>query len=178
MKNNYEIRGDTTAIFIKRRNGQVLEALIDTEDLPRVCEYSGSWCVYYDRHIKSFYVHGKLGNKWPTLHRWILNFPPNSIDHINHNTLNNKRSNLAQVTNAENSQNKVKANRNNNSGVLGVSWHSKNKKWQAYIIRINGKNIYLGIFNDIDHAIKARKQAEETYFSYKQKCINRRDANA
>lgn len=45
MKNAYETRGDTTVIFIKRRNGDVYEFLIDTDDLPKLLKDGGSWCV-------------------------------------------------------------------------------------------------------------------------------------
>ena len=45
------------------------------------------------------------------------------------------------------------------SGIPGVSWHKAAKKWQAQI-KHNGKITYLGIYDDIDDAIKARKAAE------------------
>jgi len=36
MKNLYEIKGDNSIIFVKRYDGQIIEALIDTEDLNKV----------------------------------------------------------------------------------------------------------------------------------------------
>lgn len=33
MKNNYEVRGDVTAIYMKCPNGVILETLIETSDL-------------------------------------------------------------------------------------------------------------------------------------------------
>ena len=59
--------------------------------------------------------------------------------------------------------------RNNTSGHTGITWHKKAQKWQAYI-KINNKNKYLGLYDDIQDAIKAREEAEEKYFgewSYK-----------
>lgn len=61
---------------------------------------------------------------------------------------------------------KIKSNiipQNNTSGYRGVSRHSKLDKWVANI-SFNGKRIYLGLFDDTDDAIKARKKAEEIYF--------------
>ena len=53
--------------------------------------------------------------------------------------------------------------KDNTSGVRGVSWHSQSKKWWAGIA-FQKKKIYLGIFDNIEDAAKARKLAEEKYF--------------
>ena len=52
---------------------------------------------------------------------------------------------------------------NNTSGVVGVSWDKRASKWISYI-KINGKQIYLGAYNDKNDAIAARKAGEEKYF--------------
>ena len=53
--------------------------------------------------------------------------------------------------------------KNNNSGVTGVSWHKRDNIWEARIT-LNKKQIYLGRFENFEDAIKARKEAEEKYF--------------
>lgn len=53
--------------------------------------------------------------------------------------------------------------KNNTSGIKGVSWHNRDKKWQASIA-LKGKTIYLGQFNKLEKAAQARKEAEEKYF--------------
>ena len=53
--------------------------------------------------------------------------------------------------------------KNNTSGVKGVCWHSRDNRWFARI-GIDGKQISLGYFIDINDAIKTRKEAEEKYF--------------
>ncbi|OHX43429.1 AP2 domain-containing protein [Cytobacillus oceanisediminis] len=50
---------------------------------------------------------------------------------------------------------------NNKSGYTGVCSHGENK-YRAYISR-KGKRKYLGLFDTIDEAAKARKEAEEYY---------------
>ena len=55
-----------------------------------------------------------------------------------------------------------KKGKNNKSGVKGVSFISKTKKWRADI-GYKGENIFLGEFVDKNSAIKARKEAEEKY---------------
>lgn len=53
--------------------------------------------------------------------------------------------------------------KNNTSGYKGVSRHSQLDKWVANI-SFQGKRIHLGLFDDLDDAIGARKKAEEIYF--------------
>ena len=45
--------------------------------------------------------------------------------------------------------------KNNTSGIKGVSFEQRSKKWQAYIT-INGRQEHLGYFVDIEDAKKAR----------------------
>lgn len=52
---------------------------------------------------------------------------------------------------------------NNKSGVAGVSYDSTRKRWRSYI-KVNNTTISLGYYNDIDDAIKARKEAEIKYW--------------
>lgn len=54
--------------------------------------------------------------------------------------------------------------KNNTSGHKGIWWDKNRKMWQAYI-GIHGKRIHLGRFYKIEDAIKARKAAEEEYYS-------------
>ena len=66
------------------------------------------------------------------------------VDHINHDTLDNQRHNLRICTNAQNIRNQ-KLRRDNRSGLTGIIWHKKAKKWMAYFV-FNGNQVYLGIF--------------------------------
>lgn len=55
-----------------------------------------------------------------------------------------------------------KLSTNNTSGIKGLSWAKREKKWRAYII-IGKKHIHLGYFKNKEDAIKARLEAEEKY---------------
>lgn len=84
------------------------------------------------------------------------------IDHIDHNTLNNKIENLRCVTHYENSKNRRMSPRNK-SGVTGVHWHKEANKWCAQITSpIEGK-IILGRFDELFEAVCARKSAEISF---------------
>lgn len=106
---------------------------------------------YKAHRLAWFYTYGV----WPT----------NNIDHINRVKIDNRISNLRDVTQVQNGQNKTK-HKNNTSGHTGVVWHKREQQWRARI-RLNGKDIYLGGFPDIQSAIDARKQAEAKYHPYK-----------
>ena len=96
-------------------------------------------------------------------HRLITNAPDEyEVDHINHNTVDNRKSNLRLCTHSQNGMNRD-ATIASTSGVKGVYWYSKPQKWSAEIT-IDGQKILLGQFTDINDAITARKKAEEKLF--------------
>lgn len=83
------------------------------------------------------------------------------IDHWDQNKGNNSRGNLRLATRAENGRNRGTPS-NNTTGVKGVAWHKARLKWQAQIAH-QGRQIYLGLYDDINDAIAARAAAEEKY---------------
>ena len=83
-------------------------------------------------------------------------------DHINSDTFDNHKGNFRQCSQQQNVFNSKLA-RNNNSGVMGVSWHTQSGKWRARIM-LNRHEINLGLYNDFDNAAKARLEAEKKYF--------------
>ncbi|MDF2651392.1 MAG: Pathosis-related transcriptional factor and protein [Paenibacillus sp.] len=148
LKNNIEILGKTTVVFIKLKNGLVLETLIDTEDYEKISQYT--WSSGYSIDCDCYYARTYIKRKQVYLHRLITN-PPDGlyVDHINHNTLDNRKSNLRTATNSQNQQNKLTAPRTNKtSGLRGVSWNKQKKKWYAYI-QIDKKMYSLGFYNDL-----------------------------
>lgn len=86
---------------------------------------------------------------------------PKILDHIDQNALNDKIGNLRPSSPLHNSRN-TKMHNNNTSGITGVCWCKKTNKWRSRV-HIKGKDTYLGLFTDIEDAIKARKEAELKY---------------
>ena len=84
--------------------------------------------------------------------------PENQVDHIDRNRLNNKWSNLREVSNRCNLQN-CNLSKNNTSGVNGVYWNKKLNKWRS-LITVNKKHKHLGFFEDFDDAVRARYNEE------------------
>jgi hypothetical protein len=106
-----------------------------------------------------------LGSRY-LAHRvvWLLHYgkwPTGHLDHINGIRSDNRAVNLREVSYAENSKNH-RPHKTNTSGVMGVVWHKRDKKWQAGIM-VSGKTIHLGQFTEKADAVSARKQAEKDY---------------
>jgi hypothetical protein len=156
MRNKYEIRGDVTAVFIVKDN-ITHECLIDTEDLEKLLIFGISW------HLKKSSTRCYVNNsqkKPRAIHRLLFGEleEGHQIDHINGDTLDNRKSNLRSVLPHENQQNKVKSYRNNTSGVRGVGLNKKTGKYYA-TVTIKGKRHNLGYFDKIEDAEKAVKYA-------------------
>jgi hypothetical protein len=83
-------------------------------------------------------------------------------DHINRNTFDNRKNNLRECVQAENTRNKSIPS-HNSSGVIGVSYRKDRDKWRAFI-HMNDTYIHLGYFINKDDAIKARLEAEKQYY--------------
>lgn len=111
----------------------------------------------YDKN-KPPYFHAKL-----YLHRFIMNPPANvPIDHIDGDTYNNLRINLRLCTDRDNNRNKKKFFINYTE-YKGVFWRKDRQTWIAKI-KVDGKGIYLGSFNNERDAAKAYNDAAKEYF--------------
>lgn len=83
------------------------------------------------------------------------------IDHINHQPRDNRIENLRLVTRTENNRN-ASTRKDSLSGITGVRWHKQSKKWQARI-RVDKQLMSLGLYVNLDDAIKAREAANLKY---------------
>ncbi len=93
------------------------------------------------------------------MHRLVCKTIGNKeVDHINRNTLDNRKSNLRSVTRSFNKFN-TGLWKHNTSGFKGVSLFKRDNMWHAQI-KINRKALHLGYFKEIQDAIDARKEAE------------------
>lgn len=140
-----------------------LVAIVDDDDLDAV-NNAGRW--YAVRKESGFYACRAFGKNDRTyLHRWLLSPAPGLVvDHINGNTLDNRRENLRAVSQANNIRNRAGCQSNSKSGVRGVYWHAQRGKWAAKA-RENRKNIHLGLFATIEDAKAARLAHEAAHWS-------------
>jgi hypothetical protein len=156
--NKFEFTNNYGVCYLN--NGE--HVLFDIEDYDLIKNFY--WKLDSRGYVSTFDMKdGK--SKCILMHRLIMNVSGNDkieIDHIKHNKLDNRKSELRIVTKSQNMQNQS-LNSSNTSGVKGVSFYKKTSKWRAYI-QLNKKFIHLGLFVNFDDAVKARKNAENKYF--------------
>lgn len=97
------------------------------------------------------------------MHRVILDAPDGlPVDHINRDRLDNRRSNIRVVTNAENNRRRGH-DRRNRSGFRGVSWNRRDGIWQVKIT-VDNKVRHVGQYDDLIEAALAYNRAAEANF--------------
>lgn len=90
-------------------------------------------------------------------------WPDNMIDHLNTIRDDNRITNLRDVEHNINIQNQRRAQKNNKSaGLLGVTFNKLAQKYVAQI-KLNGKNKYLGLFDNAEDAHEAYLEAKRQY---------------
>lgn len=92
------------------------------------------------------------------LHRAVMgDAGDRSVDHVNHNGLDNRRENLRLATRAQNSVNQRKR-KGTTSQFVGVSYASWRNRWAANLC-VNGVNKRLGLFKTEEEAASAYRVA-------------------
>lgn len=153
QKNKVRIEGDIVFVLVGDHGEEMICDLVDWEKLK-----IAKWFISTGGYVK-----GHLNGKIINFSRAVLSPPENfQVDHINRNKLDNRKTNLRMVSQFENSLNK-NIRIDNSSGVTGISWDRKNKKWKVQITK-DGRNFWIGRFFSLEEAKKARKIAETEYF--------------
>ena len=154
--------------------------IIDDEDHEKVVEAVGRGKWYaHDNGSPGSKDYAMNGSRDKSIHRVVMHAPKGMcVDHINGDTLDNRKQNLRICTKAQNSQNK-KLRCDSASGFKGVTKSSKNS-WLAYIgdpstMHPNKRHIRLGTYPTAEEAaITYDKKAIELYgeFAYTNFPIN------
>jgi hypothetical protein len=124
-------------------------ALVDKEDLKRLSEYNWN-CLKIGYASTS--IGGRKNKKMLYMHRFIMGVtdPKISVDHINKNKLDNRKSNLRVCTHKQNCSNSSKPKGKHTSKYKGVYWDKSRNKWSA---RFSRK--FLGRFDNEKEAARA-----------------------
>jgi hypothetical protein len=171
MKNIYEVKGNEAIIHIKYK-GHTVYATVDMGDFNKVNGYPGTWTVIRNTNVKEC-IYAAMGHKdengkftMSLMHRIIMDNPEGKfIDHINHDTLNNKKENLRIVTPSQNQQNRKGAMKNSKTGIRGVYLNKQTNRWVAEI-KLGGKKVWNKTFEFIEDAEREIEKARPIYHTH------------
>lgn len=96
---------------------------------------------------------------------WLFvtgDWPINEIDHRDTDGSNNRWRNLRPATSTQNKGN-TSLRRDNTSGFKGVAFHKRKGRFAAHI-RVSGRSVHLGYFDDPIEAHQAYQEAASRYF--------------
>lgn len=148
-------------------------AIVDDNDFDYLNKYKWSACLKRRGTINELWVavrsikdiKTKSHRNIISMHREILGFPDKSIDHINNDSLDNRRDNLRLVDCVQNGANK-RGQTNNRSGYRGV-WFDKDLKKYRANIKPGNKTIHLGCFlTKEEAALMWNQKAKELWGEY------------
>ena len=131
-----------------------LRVKIDDEDIPIISAYT--W--YPSWSGKRFYIKAWYKGHGVYLHRVLCGAKlGEEVDHVNTDSLDNRKMNLRICSRVENAMNRGKVRRNT-SGYKGVSW---DRGWLSQI-QFRGKHFNLGRYSTPEEAHLAyQKKARE-----------------
>lgn len=173
MKNKYIVENNVIKIFLPRRNNKAsIETLIDAEDFDKINKYAGTFVSGYNRQKEEIYaqiclylgtIDGSPKYKILRMHRIIMNCNSRHlhVDHKNRNSLDNRKSNLRIVSNADNLKNRESKNSNNKTGYRNVCFY---KGLYLVQLQVGGKNKLLGRFKNVNKANIFAKEMRKKYY--------------
>lgn len=154
--------------------GKKIEVIIDKKDEFLFDQYT--WTAS-DNGCGTVYVHRRTRKheggrpRKVYLHRVLTKAGSGQIvDHINRNSLDNRKSNLriasSSINNINRGKNKSWRGKPTSSKYKGVSWSNKGEKWHSYIW-CDDERVHLGYFTEERDAARAYDaMAHELYGEY------------
>lgn len=156
MRKKHEIKVKRQPYYCEIRQSWVIpltqgrETLVDANQVENLGKHNWVWC-----HRKMPIGYAELPRNQGFMHRIVMRAPKGMmVDHLNGNSLDNRKQNLRICTNRENQQNRT----NHRSGrLVGASFHKETGKWRARI-KIDGNQKHIGLF-------KTEIEAHEAYMN-------------
>lgn len=129
------------------------QVLIDDEDFDRVSKYKWYISENYMYALTNTYIEGM--RKTVSLHRLVLSCEDNTqvVDHINHDTLDNRKCNLRLCKHVQNTQNKRMPS-HNTTGYKGVRKRKHCARYTA-VVRDGRDSYTCGFYDTPEEAARA-----------------------
>lgn len=131
-------------------------SIIDVADAVEIGKYN--WNAHWATSTRSYYATTGIRNdagRWVMvgMHQFLLGMKEgHTSDHINRNTLDNRRSNLRHADrNIQNTNQRIR--KDNTSGHKGIQ--RVRSKWRV-LKQENGVQVHVGYFGSLEEAILAR----------------------
>lgn len=163
MKNEVIQVDERTAIIKIIYKNKAYDCIVDIEDLEKVSAIKGTWHLTVDAKGYISGVRTKIQKDGVRKQYWLHNLvmtksnENNVIDHIDHNVLNNSKTNLREVTPQENSTNCSIQKENNASGYRNI--YAERGKFR---VRILGKSF--GTYKTLNEAIQVADRERKKIF--------------
>ena len=147
-----------------------LYAVVDDADYLELVEYR--WYAKWNKDTRSYYAVRNTRNAEGRpvkvyMHLQILKPTEKYIgDHINHDTLDNRRSNLRELTPTQSTLNR-RRRKHTTSQYQGVYWNRRRKKWHSRISKTTGgqrRFWHIGYYENEEEAALAYDEAAKALF--------------
>lgn len=140
-------------------------ALVDNRDYPALNQHK--WYQNYQGYaVRGFYKNGKR-QSIIRMHRVIMDTPTGFVtDHINHDTLDNRRSNLRICTHAENIANSRPRKTPKSSLFKGVYIDKRRNTWNVELKFNNKRHRFSGFASEKEAALFYNIKAKEIFGKY------------
>jgi len=153
-KNEYILHSDHAEIILLNKYGEFAgTCFIDIQDVSNCKKYK--WHIRKSRNT-NYAITTLNGGKPLFIHRLLLDYDgSDDIDHLDHNGLNNRKSNLCICSHSKNLTNQ----HNYDNGIYKV----KSGRYRSTIVK-NGKTHYIGTYDTMEEALLNRKIKEKELF--------------
>jgi len=158
--NEYTTVEGQPTLIIRYPNKEPWFVSVDSNDVAWASQYRWVIASQLDKRVSNSGYYYEVVTRYeftPSKHtirmsRELVNAPRNfQVDHINGNSLDNRRINLRLVSMSGNGQNRKDANANSTSGIRGVSWEKRSNKWVVEA-SCNGKKYFGGRYTSLEEA--------------------------
>lgn len=159
---------DYVIVPFKSKKLQGISFAIDAQDYDTYVTKMPSWFLSgaKNNYATADWVNCPGGRRKIRLHRFLIlgldDDPNRVVDHINGDTLDNRRCNLRVLSKGANVAHRANLNINNTSGTRGLNWCNTNKRWIARI-QHNEDVWWKKSFVDKEEAIREIEEQRKVY---------------